>query len=141
MSAHTDAPRQTAFARAWGRETRGQIIMLFAQFLLGMAVNLIGLPSEATDGGKAATSVFLALHVLVAVGLVVGAIRILRLTGTGDEHDRRLARAGAAAVVATFVFGVLDLALKSNWWSYAMAVGFVGSLLSYGMLMTKPRVQ
>lgn len=39
--------------------TRAQFGMLLLQVFLGMAVNLIGLPSETSGGQKMTTSVFL----------------------------------------------------------------------------------
>ncbi|HYZ51956.1 MAG TPA: hypothetical protein VE733_00380 [Streptosporangiaceae bacterium] len=37
----------------------------------------------------------------------------------------------AVAVAA----GILTLAIKSNWWSYAMAAGFIAAVLAYGSLL------
>lgn len=46
---------------------------------------------------------------------------------------------GAAAIAAALAAGVLTTITKSNWWSYAMAAGFVASLLSYGSLLLPAR--
>jgi len=48
---------------------------------------------------------------------------------------RRQAVTGAIAIVAAFGAGALTLATKNNWWSYAMAVGFIAALLAYGSLL------
>ena len=52
------------------REARFQLAGLSAQFLLGMAVNLIGQPSETTGAAHAVSTVLLGLHVVVAIGLI-----------------------------------------------------------------------
>ena len=45
------------------REARNQLVFLSAQFLLGMAVNLIGQPSETTGAAHAVSSVLLGLEI------------------------------------------------------------------------------
>lgn len=115
---------------------RGQIIMLVAQFLLGMGVNLIGLPDETSGGAKKATQIFLGLHVLISLGLLIGAILCVVFAIKAGVF-KKLAQAGAAGVVITITAGVLTMATGSNWWSYLMAVGFMASLLAYASLYSK----
>jgi heme A synthase len=115
---------------------RHQVIGLAVQFLLGMAVSLIGQPSETTGTAHTASNVLLGLHVLVAVILIAGAAGVIR-AARGSDHQRRLARWGAAAIVLTFGAGITTLITKSNWWSYAMAVGFIASLLVYVSLLVQ----
>ena len=55
------------------QHARHQVMGLSAQFLLGMAISLIGQPSETTGAAHTASNVLLALHVLVAVILIAGA--------------------------------------------------------------------
>ncbi len=117
------------------RRAQAQINMLTVMFLLGMAVNLIGLPSETSGAAKTATSIFLGLHVLISLGLLVGAALTIRLSAAGTNL-RRLAGIGALLIVITFIAGVLTLAFDNNWWSYLMAAGFIASYLIYiGLLM------
>ena len=113
---------------------RGQIIMLKRMFLLGMAVNLIGLPDEATGGSKTFTSIFLGLHGLIGIGLVIGSIITLVLARKAGDAYRTPAVVGLVGIFVTFIAGLLTMATKSNWWSYIMAAGFIGSLLIYGSL-------
>lgn len=115
------------------------IIVLAIQFLLGMAVNLIGLPDEAGGGAKVATSIFLVLHVVIAVGLVTGTVIALKLARKLGGGLARLTGRAVAAIGITFAAGVLTLITGNNWWSYLMAAGFVGSLLLYGMLYMRAR--
>ncbi len=111
--------------------------MLSGQFLLGMAVALIGQPSETTGTAHTASNVLLGLHILVAVGIVAMAVRIMRAAGVSGEGARRLARWGAVMSGLTFVAGVITMITKNDWWSYAMAVGFIASLLLYGTLLVQ----
>ena len=108
-----------------------QIRMLTAMFVLGMAVNFIGLPQETTGLAKTADLIFLGLHVLIAVGLVIGSVITFRLALRAAPQWGRLAGIGVALIAVTFIAGVLTVWLKSDWWSYVMALGFIGSFLIY----------
>jgi hypothetical protein len=116
---------------------RRQVMMLSAQFLLGMGVALIGQPSETTGAAHAASNVLLGLHVLVAIAIVAMAVRTIQVARASDQGARRPARLGAVMVGLTFVAGVITMITKNNWWSYAMAVGFIGSLLLYGSMLVR----
>ena len=113
---------------------RDQVVGLAAQFLFGMGIALIGQPSETTGAAHTASNVLLGLHVLLGALLVGGAGTVIRAARGGDRQ-RWLARWGAAAVVLTFGAGVTTLITKNDWWSYAMAVGFISSLLVYVTLL------
>jgi hypothetical protein len=114
-------------------------MMLAAAFLLGMAVNLIGLPNEAEGSAKITTTAFLGLHVLVAIGLVAGTINIMRIAKRLDVRMRRLTYAAAACIGVTFAAGVITMITTSNWWSYAMAMGFVVAFMLYGVVFTRTK--
>ena len=116
---------------------RHQIVGLAIQFLLGMAVNLLGLPSQARGAAHTATTVFLAAHVLITLGLFAGAAMIVRAAARAPS--RPLAIEGAIAIAATTAAGILTMITKSNWWSYTMALGFIASLLVYGGLLMQAR--
>jgi hypothetical protein len=118
---------------------RHQVMGLAAQFLLGMAVNLLGLPSQAKGAAHIATTVFLAAHVLITLGLLAGAVMIIRAAGRPQAPSRQLAIGGAIAIAATTAAGILTMTTKSNWWSYSMALGFITSLLVYGSLLMRAR--
>jgi O-antigen/teichoic acid export membrane protein len=116
---------------------RRQVMMLSAQFLLGMAVALIGVPSETTGAAHTASNVLLGLHILVAIAIVALAVRTIQVARVGGEGARRPANWGAVTIGLTFVAGVITAMTKNNWWSYAMAVGFIASLLLYGSLLVR----
>jgi hypothetical protein len=119
-----------------GQHARHQVIGLSAQFLLGMALALIGPPSQTTGAAHTASTVLLGLHVLVAIVLIAGAAGVIR-AARGSDRQKSLARWGAAAIVLTFGVGVTTLITNSNWWSYAMAVGFIVALLVYVSLLVQ----
>jgi heme A synthase len=117
------------------REARNQLVFLSAQFLLGMAVNLIGPPSETTGVAHAVSTVLLGLHVVVAIGLVAGAVMVIRAARGAGDRPRQLARSGAVLIGLTVIAGVMTVITKNNWWSYAMAAGFIASVLLYVSLL------
>ncbi len=122
---------------ALSMRARGLVMGLAVEFLLGMAVNLIGLPEETTGFAKTATTIILGLHVLIGIGLLVGAIFMVRIALTGVPELGGMAWAGLALIVITFLAGVLTLVMHSDWWSYLMAVGFIAAFLLYGFMFVR----
>jgi hypothetical protein len=61
---------------------RHQIMGLTAAFLLGMAANLTGPPSQTRGAAHIARIAFLAAHVLIVLGLVIGTALLLRAVRT-----------------------------------------------------------
>jgi heme A synthase len=81
--------------------------------------------------------VLLGLHVVVAVGLAAGAVMVVRAARGGGDRPRQLARSGAVLIGLTVIAGVMTVITKNNWWSYAMAAGFIASVLLYGSLLVR----
>lgn len=122
-----------------GRPALHCIMGLAAQFLIGMGINLIGLPSQTVGTAHVATTVLLVGHIVVAIAIAIGALEAVRAAEKGGR-ERRLALIGAAVVVVTIGAGALTVATSSNWWSYLMAVGFLAALLIYvALLVRAPR--
>ena len=119
------------------REARIQLGFLSAQFLIGMAINLIGQPSEIAGAAHTVSIVLLGLHVVVGIGLVGGAVMVIRAARGGGKRPRQLARSGAVLIGLTVIAGVMTVITKNNWWSYAMAAGFIASVLLYGTLLVR----
>lgn len=124
-----------------GERTQAQLGMLVVMFLLGIAVNLIGSPSETTGSAKTASTVFLALHGLLGVGLLVNAGLIIRFALKTNTTVVRQAQIGAGVILLTFIAGVITNETKNNWWSFAMAAGFAASLPIYGLLLLRVRTK
>ena len=57
---------------------RHQVMGLAGVFLLGMAVNLIGVPSQTRGSAHLASIAFLTAPALIALGLITGTVRLLR---------------------------------------------------------------
>jgi hypothetical protein len=108
---------------------------LTSVFLLGMAVNLIGLPADTSGAAHVASIAFLAAHALITLGLVIGTVMLLRAAARLGGRPRSQAIAGATAIAVAAAAGILTLITKSGWWSYAMAVGFIAALLASGSLL------
>jgi hypothetical protein len=119
------------------REARNQLVFLSAQFLLGTAVNLIGQPSQSTGAARAVSTVLLGLHVVAAIGLLAGAVMVIRAARDGGNRPRQLARSGAVLIGLTVIAGIETVITKNNWWSYTMAAGFIASVLLYGSLLVR----
>jgi hypothetical protein len=108
-------------------------------FLLGMGVNLIGVPSEVSGAAKTATSILLGLHMLIGLGLLVGSIAIV-IKGRSSAFVRQI-WFGLLTIIITIFCGVMTVATKSNWWSYGMSIGFIANFWIYGLLLFKTRAQ
>lgn len=119
------------------KQARDQLGGLTLMFLLGMGVNLIGLPSETTGAASALSNVLMGVHALIGVGLIAGAI----VTVARAKHSDvvKLAWLGLIAIILTFACGVITAITGSNAWSYAMAVGFIANMWIYGVLFVKTR--
>ena len=122
------------------RRARSQLMMLTIQFLLGMGVNLIGLPSETSGLAKVTTGALLGIHVLVSLGLIVVAALSIWRSGPLDPGSKRQAWLGGILIVISVVAGVITMSADNNWWSYLMAVGFIASFIVYGNLLLRTRL-
>ena len=134
-------PIQTSYSQNMGDRVQAQLGMLVGMFLLGIAVNLIGLPSEVSGMAKTASTIFLVLHGLLGIGLIVNAGLIVRLSLRTNLALVKQARMGAGVIVLTFIIGIITNETKSNWWSFAMAVGFAASLPIYGLLLVRVKTK
>ncbi len=136
QAGRSSASQDTAARRAAVRHlARHQVMGLTSVFLLGMAVSLIGLPAETTGAAHVASIAFLAAHAVVGLGLVIGAVLLLRAAAGVGGRPRSQAIADATAIAVATTAGALTLITKSDWWSYTMAVGFIAALLASGSLL------
>lgn len=112
------------------RTSREALTALGVQFLLGMGANLIGPPSENPEGSRILAGVVIGLHVLVGIGLIVVAVRVL-LAARSQGVGRGPALAALVVTVATFLFGVGTMLTDSGWLSFLMAAGFLAAAALY----------
>lgn len=90
---------------------RNILLMLLAEFLLGIAVNLIGHATPASRGTtRVGALILVGLHEAVGVGLLIASIVILSLTFRSDATTIRYARYGAAGAVGAFIAGLATVA-------------------------------
>ncbi len=138
MQAVRDGRRQIEVALRINRQARDQLGGLGLMFLLGMAVNLIGLPSEVTGSARTVTAVLLGFHILVAVGLLAGSVVTVLRARASSFLGR--AAIGLVTVAVTFLCGAVTASTGDARWSYAMSVGFIAGLWIYGALYVRTRV-
>jgi hypothetical protein len=110
------------------RRSREALSALAVEFLLGMAVNL--LPGDESVVARVLHSIVLGLHILVGIGVVVVAIRLLA-AARQEDLGRTEALWALVAVSITFVAGVLTVVLHSGWFSFLMSAGFLVSAMLY----------
>jgi len=103
--------------------------MLGVELVLGMALNLIG--EDSTGLMKTIYFIALALHILIAFGIVGGAISI------AVKEKSTLSVWAATIAGSTLVSGMLTEALKQNVWSFVMACGFLITGWMYSVLYVR----
>jgi len=121
------------------KQARDQLGGLSVMFLLGMGVNLIGLPSETSGSTNTVTTILLGLHMLIGISLIAGGI--ITVFRARSSTFLKVTWTGLVAIVLTFFCGIMTLNTKNNWWSYAMSIGFIASFWIYGLLFVKTQVK
>lgn len=111
------------------RRVFGQLWMLVLQFVLGMALNLVG--EESAGARHTLYDVVLVAHILNAIGLIEGGVYIAL------KYSSKLSWWAAVAILATLTSGILTQFTKNDAWSFAMASGFIVSMWLYGMLYVR----
>ena len=114
------------------------LLMLSIMFLLGMAVNLIGVKKDDLASVWSAGAIFTYLHILLALGLLINSLLAVKFAVAAKKLVRA-AWIGVVLIVATTVCGMLTLGLDSDWWSFAMATGFIASVWLYGIMLFRAK--
>lgn len=135
----SEESRSTTLPTPLARSAGAQLLLLLLQFLVGMAVNMVGVPAETTGTARLAADLLLGLHVLAAIGMLVGAVFALRYSRGAGSRLRPMAFRGFGTVVVAFAAGVLTLLTGSDWWSYLMAAAATASLIFYGLLFVRSK--
>jgi hypothetical protein len=127
MSTSTSRPVGPSLLQRTSREA---LTAMAVQFLLGMAANLIGPPSESSGWTRGVAVVVLALHALVGLSLIVVGVRVLLATrrhGAG----RRPAAWALGITVTTFLVGIGTMVTGSGGLSFLMSAGFLATAALY----------
>lgn len=111
--------------------------MLAAIFLAGMAVNILGMPSETEGVATTVSAVLTGLHIFIGIGLVTGGIITLRTAFKNAHELVSLAWVGMVSVLAAFISGAIMMVTDNDWWSFAMAASFLAAILAYGAIMVR----
>lgn len=122
--------------RGFTRRARNISIMLAAEFLLGMVLNLWG----TSDPGAPAWRRYLDLallsaHIFLGLGICLGAAMLIVISWKEQRRGTGLPVAGGAGVLAAFTAGILTVTAPwGDLWSFLMAIGFIGSLIIYAKI-------
>ncbi len=127
------ATREDSSARRLRQASLGMLVMLIAQYAVGIGVNLfVSLPGHGGVGQAYAHGPLLAIHASLGLLLIVTGARLLILA----IRPRRTALVvlftlGLLAIVAAAVNGALFLGNGANGSSMGMAMSTASALLCY----------
>jgi hypothetical protein len=140
-------PDTNTAARTAGRDQAGRlaririsslggVIMLIIEFILGVVYNLYGTaPTPAKSVGLFSSPV-LALHVIVAILLVIAAIgQLIRAIGTRHRLTIWMSAIGLVAILAAGFAGMGFAGNGAAGASLGMALAFAVALASYVVLV------
>jgi uncharacterized membrane protein YhaH (DUF805 family) len=116
-------------------QTLGLLTMLGIQFILGIVLNLfVKLPENATLGSaiKHGGGVVLVLHILVAIGLLIGSLTLAFRSYAERSRSWIIASIiGALGVIAALTNGFAFVNNDNDVNSFVMALGFIVAASAY----------
>jgi hypothetical protein len=135
------------------KQSFGLLSMLTIQFVLGMILNLfVELPkihpgvtgnfaSRAYHGFVWAISsgggIVLVLHVLVAIGLLIGSIALVaRAVAAGSKSWLSVSIVGALGVIVALTNGLAFIGYDNDVSSFVMAIGFIVAATAYSTALS-----
>lgn len=114
----------------------GGVTMLIIQFILGMVYNLYGTGPTATKSIGLFSSPVLALHVILAILLVIAAaMQLVRAVGTRHRLSIWMSAVGLAGILAAGGAGMGFTGNGAAGASLGMALAFAISLACYVVLV------
>ena len=114
----------------------GSVILLIIEFILGIVYNLYGTAPTAAKSVGLFSSPVLALHVIVAILLVIAAVgQLIRAIGTRHRLTIWMSAIGLAAILAAGFAGTGFAGNGAAGVSLGMALAFVVALASYVVLV------
>jgi hypothetical protein len=118
------------------RQLQGMLGGLSAQFLLGLALATIADYNSSTHiGNHAVHQIILLLHMLIALGLIVGSIGVVRAVRRQVPKFGGLALTGLVAILVATVSGLVRLFVDGEWLTFLMGAGFVLAVGAHGQLL------
>lgn len=111
--------------------------VMSAQFLLGLALATVADYDASTHTGNHAIHQFvLGLHMLLALGLVIGSIAILAAARKFVQQQIVPAVVGLIAILVSVVCGIGTLMFDSHeWYTFFMGAGFIVAISIYGAIL------
>ena len=114
----------------------GAVIMLIVQFILGVVYNLYGTAPTAKKSIGLFSSPVLALHVIVAILLVIAAVgQLVRAIGTRHRLTIWMSAIGLVAILAAGFAGMGFASNGAAGASLGMSLAFAVSLAAYVVLV------
>src|SRR6266702_5934392 len=114
----------------------GGVIMLIIEFILGIAYNLYGTAPTASKSVGLFSSPLLALHVIVAILLVIAAVgQLIRAIGTRHRLTIAMSAVGLLGILGAGFSGVGFAGNGAAGASLGMALAFAVSLAAYVVLV------
>jgi len=118
------------------RQVQGMLGGLSAQFVLGLALATVaGYDADTHTGNHAVYQIVLTLHSLLAIGLLVGSILLVRAVIKQTPKLMGLAVTGLVAIIVSFVAGLARLSVDAEWLTFIMGTGFIVAISVYGRLL------
>ena len=135
-AARTAGPDHTSRLARIRISSLGGVIMLIIEFILGIVYNLYGTaPTSAKSVGLFSSPV-LALHVIVAILLVIAAVgQLIRAIGTRHRLTIWMSAIGLVAILAAGFAGMGFAGNGAAGASLGMALAFAVALASYVVLV------
>ena len=114
----------------------GAVIMLIIEFILGIAYNLYGTAPTADKSIGLFSSPVLALHVILAILLVIAALgQLIRAIGTRHRLTIWMSAVGLVAILAAGFAGIGFAGNGAAGASLGMSLAFAVSLACYVVLV------
>ncbi len=123
--------------RALAGRLQGILGAMSAEFLLGLALATVAdYDAEAHTGNHVVHQAVLGLHVLLALGILVGATMLVVMTKKLLPKQFGAAVVGLVAVLVAIVCGMATLAVDSHeWFTFGMGTGFIVAIGVYGGML------
>jgi lysylphosphatidylglycerol synthetase-like protein (DUF2156 family) len=122
-------------------QSLGLLSMLGLQFILGMILNLfIKLPKDSnslTMTIKHGGGLVLVLHILVAIGLLIGSLILVARSYVVKSRPWIIASiVGALGVIAALTNGLAFIGNNNDVNSFVMAIGFMVAATAYSVTLS-----